>query len=275
VAPLARRKANSRESAPGLTAQEVTAGRVKMQNFVASLVRDGDSLVLNPARFDMFGGRYTGSIVGRMGKQLSATLDARIEGVDVAQLAAFGGAPNTVTGTLSGAGKFVGAGADVTGLLNDVHGSGSAAIVDGSIRQLHLVRTVILFFGRPAPDAGQGTDRFDRLDARFSLANRVVSAEMLSMHSDDADAAGSGMLNLETESLDGRLDLTLSEALSKQAGTDLIRYTRQGNRVVLPAAVGGTLGMPRLTIDVAAAAKRGVQNEVERRLKGILDGLGR
>jgi uncharacterized protein involved in outer membrane biogenesis len=259
----------------GITAQEVTAGRVKLQNFAASLVRDGNSISLNPARFDMFGGRYTGSIVGRMGTQLSATLDARIEDVDVAQLAAFGGAPNTVTGTLSGAGKFVGAGADVTAVLNNAHGSGSAAIVDGSIRQLHLVRTVILFFGRPAPDAGQGTDRFDRLDARFSLANRLVHAEMLSMHSEDADAAGSGTLNFETESLNGRVDLTLSEALSKQAGTDLIRYTRQGNRVVLPATVGGTLGMPRLTIDVAAAAKRGLQNEVERRLKGILDGLGR
>jgi hypothetical protein len=33
--------------------------------------------------------------------------------------------------------------------------------------------------------------------------------------------------------------------------------------------------MPRLTIDVAAAAKRGLQNEVERRLKGLFDGFGR
>jgi len=259
----------------GITAQEVTAGRVKIQNFVASLIRDGDSIALNPARFEMFGGRYAGSIVGRMGKQLSATLDARVEDVDVAQLAAFGGAPNTVTGTLSGAGKFVGAGADVTALLNNVRGSGSAAIADGSIRQLHLVRTVILFFGRPAPEAGQGTDRFERLDARFSLANRVVDAEMFSLHSDDADVSGGGTLNLDTEALDGRADLTLSEALSKQAGTDLIRYTREGNRVVLPAAVGGTLGMPRLTIDVAAAAKRGLKNEVERRIQGLFDGLGR
>jgi hypothetical protein len=82
-------------------------------------------------------------------------------------------------------------------------------------------------------------------------------------------------LNLDSDALSGRVDVTLSEALSRQAGTDLIRYTREGNRVVLPAAIGGTLKNPRLTIDVGAAAKRGLRNEVERRMKGILDGLGR
>ena len=148
-------------------------------------------------------------------------------------------------------------------------------IVDGSIKRLNLVRTVILFFGRPAPDAGESTDRFDRLDARFSLANRVVTAEALSLNSPDADMAGSGTLNLETDALDGRVDVTLSDALSRQAGTDLYRYTREGNRVVVPASVGGTLRTPRLTINVGAAAKRGLRNEVERRMKGILDGLGR
>ena len=69
------------------------------------------------------------------------------------------------------------------------------------------MRTVILFFGRPAPDAGESTDRFDRLDARFSVANRVVTAEALSLTSPDADMAGSGTLNLDTDALEGRVDV--------------------------------------------------------------------
>ena len=259
----------------GIHADQVTAGRVQLKNFTTTLVRDGDSIALNPTQFEAFGGRYAGSIVGRLGKEMFVTLDARMDGVDVAQLAAFGGSSASVTGTLSGAGTFNGSGADVTQLLRSVHGSGSATIVDGSIRRLHLVRTVILFFGRPAPDAGEGTDRFKRLDARFSLANRIVNAEVFSLNSQDADVVGAGTLNLDNDALDGRADMTLSEALSKQAGTDLIRYTREGNRVVLPAAVGGTLSQPRLTIDVAAAAKRGLRNEIGRRIKGLFDGLGR
>jgi hypothetical protein len=71
------------------------------------------------------------------------------------------------------------------------------------------------------------------------------------------------------------MDLSLSEALSAQAGTDLRRFTREGNRVVLPARLGGTLGQPRLGIDPGAAVQRGLENEIKRRLGGLLEGLGK
>ena len=152
------------------------------------------------------------------GTQLSATLEARVEehrrGTARARLA---DSPDSITGTLSGSGTFSGAGSDFTQVLRSVRGTGSAAIVDGSIKRLHFVRTVILFFGRPAPDAGESSDRFDRLEARFSLASRIVNADAFSLHSQDADTAGTGTLKPDTDALDGRADLTLSEALSKQA----------------------------------------------------------
>ena len=50
----------------------------------------------------MFGGRYEGSVTARVGTPLSATLETRIADVDVAQLATFGGVPDTITGPLSG-----------------------------------------------------------------------------------------------------------------------------------------------------------------------------
>jgi uncharacterized protein involved in outer membrane biogenesis len=228
---------------------------------------------LKPLSVELFGGRYEGTITARLGAQLSATLVSKIDDLDVAQLATFGGAADTITGRMSGAGTFNGSGADFAELLRHARGAGTATIVNGTIRRLHLVRTVILFFGRPAPDAGEGTDRFDRLDVGFSLADRVLRAQSFSFHSTDADMTGTGTLNLDSDAVSGRVDVTLSEALSAQAGTDLARYTREGNRVVLPAAIGGTLEMPRLTIDVGAAAKRGIRNEAGRRIKGLLDGL--
>ena len=261
--------------AASITADRGTAGGVQVRNLSTQLTLDGDSLALNESKFEFFDGRYQGSLTATVGKQLSATLDSHITDVDVAQLAAFGGAPDTVSGRLTGAGTFSGSGADFAQLLHSLRGTASATVVDGSIRRLHLVRTVVLFFGRPAPDSGESTDRFDQVDADFLLSNRVVRAHTFSLRSTDADMAGSGTLNLDTDALEGRVNVTLSEGLSKQAGTDLFRYTREGNRVVLPAAIGGTLAMPRLTIDVAAAAKRGLKNEVERRIKGVLDGLGR
>jgi hypothetical protein len=80
-------------------------------------------------------------------------------------------------------------------------------------------------------------------------------------------------LTIPNKALDGHADLSLSEALSAQAGTDLIRFTRDGNRVLLPATINGTLGAPRVSIDAAAAVRRGLRNEVQRRLKGILGGV--
>ena len=256
-----------------ITAEQATAGGVQARNFSTQLTHDGGSIALKALKLELFGGRYEGTITGRIGTELTATLVSKIDGVDVAELAAFGGAADTITGRMSGAGTFTGSGSDFAQLLRNARGAGTATIVNGTIRRLHLVRTVILFFGRPAPDAGEGTDRFDRLDVGFSLADRMLRAQTFTFHSPDADMTGTGTLNLDSDALAGRVDVTLSEALSAQAGTDLIRYTREGNRVVLPAAIGGTLEMPRLTIDVGAAAKRGIRNEAERRIKGLLDGL--
>jgi uncharacterized protein involved in outer membrane biogenesis len=269
-----RRGAGTRITAT-VTADAAAAGALQVERLSSELTLDGDAVELSRLSFEIFGGRYEGSMTARLGEALSATLRSRVTDIDVARLAAFGGSADTVSGRLTGNGTFTGTGADMSALLRSARGRGTTTITDGSIRRLHLLRTIVLFFGRPAPDADAGTDHFDRIDVAFSLADRVARAETFVLQSADADMRGSGSLNLQDDVLSGRLDVILSEALSKQAGTDLYRYTREGNRIVLPAALGGTLGAPRLTIDAAAAARRGLRNEVERRLKGVLEGFGR
>jgi hypothetical protein len=135
------------------------------------------------------------------------------------------------------------------------------------------VRTVVLFFGRPEPNASAATDNFERIDASFALIRQVIAASALSLHSADLDLVGQGTLTIPTKALDGHVDLSLSEALSAQAGTDLARFTREGNRILLPAVVSGTLDAPHISIDAGAAVTRGLRNEVQRRLKDILGGL--
>jgi hypothetical protein len=258
-----------------VSAETATAGGVEVRQFASDLEMNGDRLVLSPLTFQLFGGRYQGAVSAQLGKTLSLTIKSRLQDLNVAQLAAFGGSPDTISGTLTGAGTFSGSGPDVAGVLKSMRGMGTATIANGAIRRLNLVRTVVLFFGRPAADTAEGTDQFDRIDASFSLANQILRAEPLSLRSRDADIVGSVTLHVDSQALDGTADLSLSEELSKQAGTDLIRFTREGNRVVLPARLGGTIAAPRLTIDAAAATKRGLRNEVERRLKGFLEGFGR
>ena len=254
-----------------ISAETASAGGVEVRQFAADVQAEGDRVSMSPLTFQLFGGRYQGSLTARLGATLSATLRARLSGLDVAQLAAFGNVPDTITGTLTGAGTFSGAGRDVAAVLAGARGTGTAQIAKGTIRRLGLVRTVVVFFGKPAADAPPPSDDFDTLDLQFALQEQVFRADALALHSRDVDLAGSGTLATATQALDGRFDISLSEALSAQAGNDLRRYTREGNRVVLPATVRGTLEAPRVTIDTAAALKRGLRNEVEGRLKGLLD----
>jgi hypothetical protein len=253
-----------------VSAESVTAGGLTVPQFFTTVRVQGTRVGLSPTRFLLFGGRYEGDLDLSLADG-SITLASKIRDVDVAQLAAFGGVPDTISGRMSGGGTLSGRGTDIASILATARGTGTVSIVDGAIRRLNLVRTVVLFFGRPAPGTDAATDAFERLDATFALANRVVTAEALSLRSRDADIVATGTLSLETKALAGRADLSLSDELSKQAGTDLLRYTREGNRIVLPATIGGTLGAPRLSIDAAAAVRRGLRNEVERRLKGLLD----
>jgi uncharacterized protein involved in outer membrane biogenesis len=258
-----------------VSAETARAGGVDIRQFATDLEVVGESIALSPLTFQLFGGRYQGSLHATMGDRIAATIRARLMDLDVAELAAFGNAAGTVTGRLSGAATVTGEGTNLESALATARGSGTTTITDGSIRGLNLIRTVVLFFGRPDPGAEAGDDSFESLDASFSLANQVFQADALSLHSDDVDLVGTGSLTIPTKMLEGRLDLSLSESLSKQAGTDLYRYTREGNRIVLPGTIGGTLEAPRLSIDAAAAVRRGLRNEVQRRLEGLLDKFGK
>lgn len=254
-----------------VNAAAARAAGIDAKKFAGTMTVEGDRVALSPVSFELFGGRYTGSVQARLGSQITASVRAKLEGIDVAQVAAFGNSPDTVSGTLSGDANVSGGGSDLSSVLANARGTGNVHIADGTIRRLGLVRTIVLFFGRPEANAPPSTDRFDRLDAHFALANAVLRASSFNLQSADMNSAGTGTMNLATGALNGRMDVTLSEALSQQAGTDLRRYTREGNRIVLPVAFGGTLSAPKVTIDATAALQRGLRNEAERQLKGILD----
>jgi len=255
-------------------AETARASGVDLRQFATTLVAQGNRITLSPASFQLFGGRYQGALdIDSEVGALRATVRAQVNDVDVAQLAAFGGVPDTISGRLSGTGTFNGRGATLGDAVAAAAGEGKVTIANGVLKRLGLVRSVVLFFGRPGADAAASSDTFDRIDATFALVHQVLAASALSLHSPDVDLVGQGTLTVPTKALDGHMDLSLSEALSAQAGTDLARFTREDNRVLLPAVIGGTLDAPRVTIDTGAAVRRGLRNEVQRRLKDILGGL--
>ena len=256
-----------------ISANTATVSGVDMQDLTTTLVAQGTRLSLSPLNVRLFGGRYQGAIELTSGARLRGRVRAQLTDLDMAQLAAFGGVPDTITGRLTGSGAFTGDGTTIGEVLQSASGKGQLTVRSGTLTRLGLVRTVVLFFGRPAPGSGGSSDAFERIDLSFDLARRILSASALALHSRDLDLVGRGTMHLDGGSLDARVDLSLSEELSSQAGTDLARFTREGNRIVLPAVISGTTERPRMNIDAAAATRRGLRNEVQRRLGGILGGL--
>jgi hypothetical protein len=232
-------------------------------------------ITLNPLAFGMFGGRYQGRLdADTTGSTPALALNGVVEGISVAELARVAGSPGSMTGTLSGKVALNGQGADSEAIVRTARGTAAATIVDGKIPGLDMVRTVVLAFGKPngAPPAGSGS-AFSRLAGTFAIQNGVIRTDNLVLVSRDFDLSGRGTMAVTGSRIDARANVTLSEELTSQSGTDLRRYAAQDGRVIVPANISGTLHQPSVSLDVASAMQRAFQNELQRRANDLLGGL--
>ena len=235
-----------------------------------------------PSRFmldNLSLGVFGGTVKGRLdadthGAAPVLRLTGTIANVDVAALLQRTGSAGGITGRLSGQVSLVGTGADGPSLLRTAKGTITAVVANGSMPHLDLVRTVVLAFGKPSGSAAAGSGTaFDRLGGTFALAGGTLNTEDLSLRARDFDTSGRGRLAIQTGEVAARADVVLSPELTAQAGTDLRRYAAEDGRVIVPATVSGTLDKPRVFVDVAAATRRALGNELQRRATDFLGGL--
>ena len=138
-------------------------------------------------------------------------------------------------------------------------------------------RETVLAFGRPSSDvpaAGRGA-RFTRIDGTFALADQTIRSPDIMFTSPDFDMSGGGSVRLPSGAVDLSGNVVLSPQLTAQAGADLRRYAQENGRIVVPATITGTLSNPVVRINAVSAAGRAVENEVKRRLRGLLDRISK
>ena len=257
-----------------------TSGRFATHEFrdlTATIALAGGSMSLSPFKVSALGGRFDGHLQSDSGKLVPVLrLTGRIDDLDVVEVMKAAGSDGGITGRLGGTVGLSAAGTDSEALLRTARGSITAAITNGTMPRLDLVRPIVLAFGKPsgAPPEGSGS-AFSRLGGTFALAAGVVGSEDLAMTSRDFDLTGRGRVELASGALSARGDVVLSTELSAQAGVDLRRYAQQDGRVVVPATIGGTLQRPTVALDTAAAMRRALGNEIQRRTRSLLDGLFR
>lgn len=229
---------------------------------------------LNPLSIQIFGGTFQGRLDAETGGPVPALkLNGRVAGLDVTQLMKSSGSPGGLTGRLGGTVSLAGLGADAPALMRTARGTIAAVVTDGSLPRLDMVRSIVLAFGKPSgPPQGSGS-AFSSLGGSFALANAVLTSDNFSIKSRDFDMNGRGTLRVDSGAVAARADVALSPELTAQAGTDLRRYAEQGGRVIVPTTISGSLDAPSVSLDVAAATRRALGNELQRRATSLFEGL--
>ena len=232
-------------------------------------------ITLDPLAFRMFSGGYHGRLdVNTAGNTPTLALNGQVEGVDVAELAKVAGSPGSITGRLSGRVALTGQGADSDAVLRTARGSAVATIADGKIPGLDMVRTIVLAFGKPngAPPAGSGS-AFSRLAGTFAIQNGVIRSENLRarlprLRSQRTRHHGRRQQSRRCESQRdavGGIDVAVRNRSSTLRCAGRTRCGSRDHR--------GTLPQPSVSLDVASAMQRALQNELQRRANDFLGGL--
>jgi AsmA protein len=240
-----------------------------------------DRITLDPIAFDLFKGRVTGALTltpasAGPGVEIQATI-AR---ADMGALMAFVGKPGAITGALGGSLTLSGQDLSSSDALQAIHGTATFTVTAGTVKNLGLVRAVVVATSmRAGSNRGLGGARpnepFSRLGATLAIAKGVARTSDLQFTSPDVLLSAGGTLKLDGSAVDLSGRLQLSQALSKQAGRDLYRYTQQNGRVTLPVSLTGPLDDLQTHVDLSGAVQRAITNKAGEAIRKGLQGLGR
>jgi uncharacterized protein involved in outer membrane biogenesis len=262
-------------------ADRATIGQLALDHVTGHAHITDQAITIDPARFDVFGGSYSGSLVLDLGHaQPGFHVNATLSGVDMAAVMTFAQHPGLVTGHMAGTLVLSGRGLSAAAVIASSSGTAHVSIANGTIKGLGLVKGAILATSMRAGAASQvtsasGTEPFTSLDGTFTIAGGAATTTDLKFTSNDVLLAATGTVRLDGAAIDLTGPLQLSDDLSKQAGRDLVKYTQKDGRVTLPAKVSGSADDLHVGIDTGDLAKRAVTNAAGDQAKKLLQGLGR
>ena len=287
-APSSTARPGTRRSAMNiavtLEAPKASMGGLTLDKLAGRARLTPDSIVVDPVSFGLFDGKTRGTLSANVaGRTPAFRWNAALSNVDVAAATAFAGTPGVVTGRLSGKIDLTGSGADAATAIKTARGTARIDVVDGIVKKLGLVRNVVIAGSmregatKQALAGGSTDEPFTRLGATLRIGNGLAATDDLRFESKDLLLTASGNVRLDATNVDlaGRIQLT--DELSKQAGSDLTRYTADQGRVTLPTTITGPADNLSVRIDVADLAKRAITNrateEVQKQMKNRLGGL--
>ena len=156
--------------------------------------------------------------------------------------------------------------------MKRARGTARIDVTNGVVKGLGLVRSIIVATSiraaRRRTSAGRPTSRSRGSGSTFMISGGAASTQDFRFESENLGLDAAGGLRLDGSAINLVGNVQLSEALTKQAGTDLVRYTQSGGRVTLPASITGTSQNLQVKIDAGEVARRAITNRAREEVNG-------
>jgi uncharacterized protein involved in outer membrane biogenesis len=260
-----------------ITADRASFGTLALDALTGRARMTDEQLAIDDMDFGFLEGRYTGAVTLGVTATPTFHVRGRVVNVSMAALTAWAGRPGVMTGRLAGSFNAAGSGTTADRIVASTTGTARIDVAQGTVQGLALVRTLVIAGAMRADSTadGTGSEAFSRMGASFTLGNGLARTKNLTFESNDVSFEGAGQIGLDGAAIDLAGRVRLSEALTKEAGRDLVRYTQEGGRVTVPVSISGSAGDLNVRLETVDLLKRALTNKaLEEAGEALRRGIG-
>lgn len=246
-------------------------GGMLFENVVLGLNAANGRLRLNPITADLFGGSYSGDVrIDAAGATPVLSVDEKIQGVNLADLARAMFEQENITGTITGGFKLTGRGNDMASVQQSLGGNMAFELSDGAYEgtdiwyELRRARALIKGGEAPKPTLPPRT-QFSSVSATGVVKDGVMRNDDLVAELPFMQLRGSGNVDLAAATVNYNLNARVLErpnALQNVTEEELDDFTE----AVIPLKITGSLSSPSVKPDIEKLLKKRVEKEIKGQL---------
>jgi uncharacterized protein involved in outer membrane biogenesis len=225
-------------------------GWVEVRNMESKFRLEARHVFFTDVRAEVYDGRAAGDLTFDLsGKNTSFKTNARVSGINVAQLlAAFPNGGGKMTGKMEGDVKLAGEISHSLRPLAGMQGAGHVTVRDGQLPSLKLNANLmkLAHFNDLGP-AKDDPSSFKLMTTDLELANQRISSRVIDLDGYGVDVDGSGSVSVSgSDELNyrGLAEITTNQGFFTNTIARLSGATLKDGKLQFPFRIGGTIDSP-------------------------------
>ena len=250
VAGILNPSSSSMDGRGSLRAGLVRFGSVEATNLDSKLRLESRHVFFTEIKAQVYGGRAVGGLSFDLsGKNASFKTDARLSGINLAQLlAAFPSGGGKMTGRMEGDVKLAGEIAHSLRPLAEIRGTGHVTVRNGQVPSLKLNANLmkLAHFNDLGPAKNEPSS-FNVITTDLELADQRISSRVIDIDGYGVDVDGSGSVSVSgSDELNyrGLAEITTKESFFTNTVARLSGATLKDGKLQFPFRIGGTIDSP-------------------------------